>query len=127
MFIGEEKVFNCPRPFVYSSVYDKTPFVEMANESQSPLELYNHLRDAHISHLVINVPESIRLKGYNLYPWVEGKKSLVKDFFQSHTRIVAIRSVQEVNGLILLALEENSTEKNTWAYLSPALEPALEL
>ncbi|MEK6543338.1 MAG: glycosyltransferase family 39 protein, partial [Elusimicrobiota bacterium] len=55
VFLGDEKVFRCPRPFVFSNVYDKTPLVELANTSASPDALYAAVKDQGLTHIMFNV------------------------------------------------------------------------
>lgn len=127
MFIGEEKVYGVPRPFVYSNVYDKTPFVEMANASESPDQLFEGLRSMGITHLVINLAEAARLKGYNLFPWRDDKKALVRNFFQEKTSLLTVKPVDGQNALVLLSMDGNPKRYPTWTVLAPGVEGPLEL
>ena len=123
MFLGEETVFGCPRPFVYSNVYDKTPFVELANVSQSSNELFEKLKEKGITNILINLPESLRLKGYGLFPWNETGKKVAQEFFQDHTTIDVVRE----QGLVLLSIHDQLPLKTTWTKYGSNLGPCLNL
>ena len=104
-FLGEEKVFGCPRPYIYSNVYDQTPFVEWANAATTEEDIYRETRKLGITHLIVNIPEAMRIKGYGIFYWSPKGAQLFRKFWANHVRVVAIRSQEGAPGLMLCEIQ----------------------
>jgi hypothetical protein len=65
------------RRVIVSPVFNQNPLVAWANEASSPQDLAARLKSRHITHILINRSEWMRLeKSYNLFPFsVTGRQN----------------------------------------------------
>ncbi len=91
--LGVEMVFGTPCRFWYSSSHDDTPLVLWANESRSPDEFFENLRNRGFTHLLLNVPETMRLLGNDPLPWTDqGRRNFI-GWGKNHLQLAEAKSV----------------------------------
>jgi hypothetical protein len=106
--LGNEQVYGFPKRFWYSSCHDDTPLVLMANTSANADELYKKFMDEKVTHILINAPESVRLKGYDLYPWTEKGRENFVQFAEKYMELVNVKNVDKFpQALFLYELKQN--------------------
>ncbi|MDQ7773654.1 MAG: glycosyltransferase family 39 protein [Elusimicrobiales bacterium] len=85
LVIGDARTFYLERPHLASSVFDLNPAVELASASRGGGELYSRLREAGVTHMVLNVAEAIRLgRSYRTLYWDEAARRTFYEFWDSH-------------------------------------------
>ena len=100
--LGNEQVFGFPKRFWYSSVHDWVPLVLWSNESRDAEELYAKMKSQGFTHILMNIPETMRLEGYNLFPWHgAGRKNFV-DFANRHLTLVNVKPIAGYENSLLL-------------------------
>lgn len=106
--LGTEQVHRFPRRFWYSAVHDSTPLVLWANESRDEAELYAKMREQGFTHLMLNVPELMRLEGYNLLPWSAAGRQNFIAFANRHLWLIDIKPIEKYeNSLFLFELRDS--------------------
>lgn len=74
LFIGEQRGYGCKRDYIPTSIYQYDVITRIFNTKVIE-EIYSHFVKSNITHILINYPELLRLKSYNLYNFtVEGEK-----------------------------------------------------
>jgi len=105
--LGNEQVFGFPKRFVYSSVHDDTPLVIWANESSSADQLLEKLKSEKLTHILINAPESVRLKNYKLYEWTPAGRRVFIDFANHHLHLALTKPIARYdNSLFLFEIQD---------------------
>ncbi|MCG3203511.1 MAG: hypothetical protein KCHDKBKB_00179 [Elusimicrobia bacterium] len=106
--LGNEQVFGFPKRYWYSSVHDYVPLVLWTNESSSADELYRKMKDQGFTHLLINIPETVRLEGYKLFTWTEEGKKIFADFANRHLKLVNVKPIAGyAESLLLFEIQES--------------------
>jgi hypothetical protein len=109
--LGTEQVFGFPRRFWYSSCHDDTPLVLWANESASGAALYDKLKSQGITHILLNIPGTVHLKGYNIFMWTENGKKVFTDFANQHLKVIDVKPIEGyANSLFLFEIDERLNE-----------------
>ncbi len=91
--LGNEQVFGFPKRFWYSSVHDWVPLVLWANASTDGNTLYEKMKSQGFTHLLVNVPETMRLEGYNLFPWNDTGRKAFTEFADQHLNLVNVKGI----------------------------------
>jgi len=86
LFIGEAKSFSIKRDFVASTVHNKNPIIEWTKRSKTSNGLYDILKKEKITHLLVNLRESIRLVGYNIWYWNDADLKVFDEFWKKRIR-----------------------------------------
>jgi hypothetical protein len=68
------------------SVYNKTPLIEWIKQAKSADGLYAKLREEKITHILFNLPEAVRLSGFNIFYWNAEKQGIFSQFWQKYVR-----------------------------------------
>jgi len=70
--LGDQRGYYYNKPVIVTPVFNRNPFVDLANGASSPEELDERLKSQHVTHLLINYSEWNRLDGvYHLFPFTE--------------------------------------------------------
>jgi hypothetical protein len=88
LFVGEEKTYRCPWPYVYSNVRDRMPLIEWNREYPDPASLYQALLRSGIRYFIYNDSEGFRLRVYDIFYWEEEEKARFAEFWEQYVRPV---------------------------------------
>jgi hypothetical protein len=100
--VGNEQVFGFPKRFWYSSVHDDTPLVLWANESKNPNEFIKKIKQEGFTHLLVNYPETLRLKGYHLFPWTSVGKNNFLELVNKHFELIDVKPIENIPHAVFL-------------------------
>ena len=102
LFLGEARGYYCRKRYIASSVFNKTPIVEWAENSGSADELMGILKKNHITHLFINEKEADRLQQeYKIFYWTDKGKKLFSGLIEKYGKQVFFHN----NGLRVIELD----------------------
>ncbi len=104
--LGNEQVFGFPKRFWYSSCHDDTPIVLWANESANGDALFEKMKAQGFTHLLLDAPEAIRLKGYELFAWAGNGRNVFVDFAEKHLNLIQVRQIQGMNAVFLFEIKD---------------------
>lgn len=88
LVVGDARGYYLERPYILASIFDVHPLFHAANEVKDGKALFERLREAGISHLLMNVAEAARTNlqtGENLTP--EGESAL-DGFWKNHLNLL---------------------------------------
>lgn len=88
LFVGETRGLFSERRFIASGPSERAPLADWLRESPDADRLYDRLRRAGVTHILLNVPEAMRLKGYDMLDWSGGNLRVLDDFWRAHVREV---------------------------------------
>lgn len=69
LFLGEARGYYSQLPFISNTTSDYNTLLMLAKESNNEDELWDKLKQQNIRYFLLNVPECIRLKEYDIFPW----------------------------------------------------------
>lgn len=84
LFIGETKSHLFQRKVIAPSVHNEHFLSAQIQGCDSGDNLYNKLTDAGITHILLNRPELLRIKGYPMFYWKEADEKILNDLWKSH-------------------------------------------
>jgi hypothetical protein len=88
IIMGECRGFYVERRFLDHLANEPNPLVYYVNSSSSADELYAKLQADGITHILLNVPEAIRLAGYDCIRWEAKDLPVIDAFWKIHIREV---------------------------------------
>jgi hypothetical protein len=84
MVLGDARAFFLERPFVSATVYDQHPILRMANASPDGDALYEKVKQAGLTHILLNVAEGVRVEHYWTERLSEAGQKAFDDFWGKH-------------------------------------------
>jgi hypothetical protein len=100
--LGTEQVFGFPKRFWYSSCHDDTPLVLWANASATPEDLLRKMTDQKFTHILIDAPEAVRLKGYAPFQWTEHGRQVFVQFAEKYLELVNVKPMAQFQQALFL-------------------------
>lgn len=86
LFIGETRGLFSERRFIVSGPSERAPLADWLRESPDADRLYARLCREGVTHILLNAPEAIRLKSYDVLDWSGGNLRVLDDFWRAHVR-----------------------------------------
>jgi len=133
MFIGESRGYYSRRKFMTFSTSDFCPLIQLLDGCKDADEYRQKLADEGITHVLVNMPEAIRLAGYDLLHFTPGQYKMFLQFWNKYANEIhrdiadlsipqqAIRSMREQQP----AWWQNySSNPGNYVYLYEILSPA---
>ncbi len=106
LFAGDARSFYCRRRHMASSVHDVHPLVLWARDSSDAGELHRRIREAGITHIFLNLSETIRLhESYKMFQWDERSAAVFRKWWPAHVRAVWNHDSRKEGGSLLLVYE----------------------
>ncbi|MFH1239410.1 MAG: hypothetical protein V1653_04775, partial [bacterium] len=89
LLVGEGRSYYIQRKVLTSSVYDQTPVVEWTKSSGSSEGVFLAMRKEHITHIMLNKPEALRLqKSYQIFYFNERELQIFNEFWKKYLRFL---------------------------------------
>jgi hypothetical protein len=99
LLIGEARSFYCKRASFTATVFDKHPFAQWLEESETPRGLFMRLKENGVSHLMINSAQFLSFDNGKIRLLDIGrKKRLCDDFLAHYLRKVYENNIPEDGG-----------------------------
>ena len=86
LFVCESRGFYSKHDVVSRTVQDVSPLVLWTKHSKDAKDLYIKLKEEGITHIMLNVPEGMRLKGYNVFDWNDKEKAVFSEFWNRYIK-----------------------------------------
>ncbi len=127
LLVGEARGAYLRRDFIVSSQFDQNPLAAWANASRSGGELYETLRKAGVTHLLVNIMEMRRLTGYRTLDFDEVGRRVLEEFWRANVEEIFYASEefkgQEANRIVVYAVADAPAVPRQAPY-NPLLDPA---
>ncbi|MCX5779167.1 MAG: glycosyltransferase family 39 protein [Elusimicrobia bacterium] len=86
LFLGETRGLFSNKRFIVSGVAERSPLADWLKESSDADHLFARLRGNGVTHILLNVREAMRLKGYDLFDWDGREMRILDEFWKQHVR-----------------------------------------
>jgi hypothetical protein len=85
---GEERAYYLQRQYVPMTIGDRNYLVTLLEGSKDAQDVARRLRQAGITHILLNVPEARRLKGFDIFPCEPREYAVFLSFWDRYVREV---------------------------------------
>ncbi|MCX5782198.1 MAG: glycosyltransferase family 39 protein [Elusimicrobia bacterium] len=86
LFLGETRGLYCERQFITSGAGDFNPMVEWVSQCKNGKDLYDKIISNGITHILLNVPETMRLKNYETFYWDAKSFTVFCEFWSKYVK-----------------------------------------
>ncbi|MGA2090081.1 MAG: glycosyltransferase family 39 protein [Endomicrobiales bacterium] len=88
LFLGETRGLFSKRRFIISGVAERSPLEDWISQCANADQLYAIMQKNGVSHILLNAPEAMRLKGYDIFYWSGRDLRVLSEFWDKYVREV---------------------------------------
>lgn len=96
LIVGDGRSFYLKKDFMGGTAADKAPLVEYCRSSSGGDEVYSRMKADGLTHILLNVVESLRMTQYGMFNFDAGSLAVFAGFWKGHVKeVFAYDEVQD--------------------------------